>query len=326
MASEHASGLVFAVLLDGAGGGRGVGWDEVRAWEPEQGFLWVHLDYTAPDGQRWMRREAKLDPVLIESLSAEETRPRSLVIGEGLLAILRGINPTQDAEPEDLVSLRLWLDEHRAVTLRNRRLDVPRRLRDAVLAGQGPRDAGELLVELCDRTLAPIGGVLTQLDDEVDDVEERVLSAESYELRSQIGILRRRAISLRRYLAPQRDALTRLYSERVAWIDDLQRQHLREQADRVTRFVEDLDSARDRAAVTQEEINSRLSESMNRTMYILSIVAAIFLPLGLLTGLLGINVGGIPGTESQSAFAIVCVSLFAMAGLLWFVFRRKDLL
>ena len=85
----------------------------------------------------------------------------------------------------------------------------------------------------------------------------------------------------------------------------------------------DRDSARDRAAVSQDELNSRLSEQMNHTMYVLSIVAAVFLPLGLFTGLLGINVGGIPGTEDPWAFLIVCVLLVVIAIGLLVVFRRK---
>ena len=101
------------------------------------------------------------------------------------------------------------------------------------------------------------------------------------------------------------------------------RAHLREIGDRTLRFVEDLDSARDWAAVAQDELNCRLSEQMNKTMYVLSMVAGIFLPLGLLTGLLGINVGGIPGVNSHWAFIVVCVILVVTATLQMLFFRRK---
>ena len=101
--------------------------------------------------------------------------------------------------------------------------------------------------------------------------------------------------------------------------------YARRLSDRLLRFVEDLDAVRDRAAVTQEELSARLAESMNRTMYVLSIVTAIFLPLGLLTGLLGVNVGGMPGEESEQAFAYVCVLMGVMALGLWALFRSKRL-
>jgi zinc transporter len=92
--------------------------------------------------------------------------------------------------------------------------------------------------------------------------------------------------------------------------------------ERIGEVVEDIDAARERALITQEELNSRLSEQMNRAMYTLSIVAAIFLPLGLLTGLLGINGGGIPGTESPWAFLVVTVLLLALAIVLIAWFRK----
>lgn len=155
---------------------------------------------------------------------------------------------------------------------------------------------------------------MADIDDEVDALEDEVLTRESYELRGKFGGIRRTAIGKRRYLAPQRAVMARLHIEKVDWLDDTDRAYLRE--------VEDLDSARDRAAVAQDELNNRLSEQMNKTMYMLSIVAAIFMPLGLLTGLLGINVGGIPGTGSNWAFLIVCVGLVLIAALQAWFFRR----
>jgi zinc transporter len=78
--------------------------------------------------------------------------------------------------------------------------------------------------------------------------------------------------------------------------------------------------------VTQEELAARLSEQMNRNTYMLSVVAGVFLPLGLLTGLLGINVGGIPGTENPNAFVIVCVTMVVLAAAMWWFFRRFRML
>ena len=163
--------------------------------------------------------------------------------------------------------------------------------------------------------------VLGGLGDTLDALEEDVISDESHEIRPKLARVRREAISLRRYLAPQRDVLARLQSERVEWLTDVDRIRMREAADRMTRYVEDLDAIRDRAAVTQDELNSRLSERMNKTMYVLSLVAAVFLPLGLLTGLLGINVGGIPWADDPTGFVVVTVLLLLVAGGLFWLFK-----
>ncbi len=59
------------------------------------------------------------------------------------------------------------------------------------------------------------------VDDLVDELEDSVLSAESHELRSNLSKLRRQSISLRRYIAPQRDILARLQNEPLTWLSPL---------------------------------------------------------------------------------------------------------
>jgi zinc transporter len=190
------------------------------------------------------------------------------------------------------------------------------------MASGRPAAVGEFFVAVVDRITERIGDVVVDIEDRVAELEDTIVSAETAELRPRLAELRRESISLRRYIAPQRDMLTRLTHERIAWLTDSDRTLLRESAERTARYVEDIDAARERALIAQEELNSRLSEQMNRAMYTLSIVAAIFLPLGLLTGLLGINVGGIPGTESPWAFLVVTVLLLALAIVLIAWFRK----
>ena len=319
---EASDGLVFAYRLDGNGGGTSVGWDEVRAWDTEQGPVWVHLNYRSEDVRRWILEESGVDEVVGEALLAEETRPRCVATRDGLLLILRGVNLNPGADPDDMVSIRLWVERHRVLTMRHRKVMAVQDIREELATGEGPVSEGDFLVDLCSRLITRMGPALEDIDDGVDDLEDQVLTAESRRLRAGIGEIRRQAIRIRRYLAPQRDVMGRLPTERATWLDELHRSRLRELADRVTRYVEDLDAARDRAAVIQDELNSRLSEQMSKTMYVLSIVAAIFLPLGLLTGLLGVNVAGIPGTDNPSAFVVVCVLLLLLAIVQGWIFRR----
>jgi zinc transporter len=319
-----SSGFIFAFALDGKGGGRSLDWASVKTWRREEGTLWIHLDYAGDDAKQWLDHESGIDPIIAESLTTEETRPRSLVHKGGMLLILRGVNLNPGSDPEDMVSVRCWIEADRIVTMRHRRVMATEDIRQAVLSGSGPTDTGSFLESFSDRLVIRMGNVISDTDDAVDALEDVILTEQSYELRQKIADIRRTVISLRRYLAPQRDVMAHIYTEKVDWLDDRERMRLREIADRTTRYVEDLDAIRDRAIVTQEELNNRLTEQMNKTMYILSIVAGIFLPLSLLTGLLGINVGGIPGSDNNWAFLEFCLLLIVVAGLqIWFFKRKK---
>ena len=189
--------------------------------------------------------------------------------------------------------------------------------------GNGPVDVADLMVALIDRIVRRMSDTVDSLEDDVMALEEQVLSDAPKTLRYDLAQLRKQTIALRRYLAPQREALNRLVMEKLSWMSDAYRMQLRETSDRLIRHIEDIDAVRERAAVAQEELLSRISEQMNQRMYVLSIVAAIFLPLGFFTGLMGINVGGMPGVEDRDAFWVVvamCVGVMLALGV---VFRWK---
>lgn len=288
----------------------------------EGALTWIHLDLTTPAARHWLEERSALDAIAIEALLEDETRPRSVPIGAGLLVILRGVNLNPGADPEDMVALRIWAEEGRVITARRRVLMAVRDERAAVVRGEGPRSAGDFLVEIASRLVERMAGVLGALNESVDAIEEALVETAIHEQRRQLTAIRREAIALRRYLAPQRDALARLHNERVPWLSDTHRLMLREVTDTTMRYVEDLEAARERTAVTQEELNGRLAEQMNNRMYALSVIASVFLPLGFLTGLLGINVGGIPGSDSSIGFGVVCLGLVGLGAAQLFLFRR----
>ena len=317
------TGLVAAFQLDGRGGGRRLDWAAVDGWQPDDGVLWIHLHRDSAATQQWLHERSGLAPLVVEALLAENTRPRCAPMDNGVMLFLRGVNLNPGSLPDDMVSIRLWVEATRIISVRLRRLLSVDDLQQSLDNGRGPADAGEFVVQLGERLVSRMAGVIADADDEVDSLQEQSLSAHSSALRSELIRLRGEIISLRRYLAPQRDALARMAQLKLPWLGETQTLHLREEADRVTRYVEDLDAARDRAALTQEELNNRLSEQMNGRMYVLSVVAALFLPLGFLTGLLGINVGGIPLSDDPRGFFDVVLVLLLITGALVWLFRRK---
>ncbi|MDH3474826.1 MAG: zinc transporter ZntB, partial [Rhodospirillales bacterium] len=194
-------------------------------------------------------------------------------------------------------------------------------IRDLLEDARGPTSPSRFLSMIVDRLLQPIVPIVDRLDDQVDFVQTELMSKTDAALRKRLRDIRQEAINFRRYLAPQRDAISRFQTERVPWLQELDRSYLRESADRTLRFVEDLDSIRERAGIAQDELNNRLSDQMNRTMYLLTVVAALLLPPSLLTGLFGINVAGMPGVDTPWAFAVIAVGIPLLAVVEFVVLR-----
>ncbi len=328
------TGLVSAIVLDGDGGGRTLDWAGVRAWHPTDGFLWVHLDRGADEAQRWLEEESSVSPIVRDALLTDiGNRPRSQSEPGGVFVNLRGANLNPGSEPEDMVTVRVWLEPGRAITARRRLVAAVQYLRDALTNGLGPRDGGDILVSLANNLANRIGPVITALDDELAELEGEVLSEADEDVRPRLAKLRRRTIRLRRYIAPERDALASLVNQPADGLADDHRRRLVEIANRVTRYVEDLDAARERAQVNQEEMAMRLnqeemamrlSEKLNRNTYILSVVAALLLPPTFIAGLLGVNLGGIPGTDYPWAFSILCGAFVIAIAIQAWLFRRLD--
>jgi zinc transporter len=251
--------------------------------------------------------------MIAEALLAEETRPRLVLSGSALLLVMRGVNLNPGADPDDMVSVRVWIDPHRILSLRARRVMAVSDINTALEEGCGPADPAEYLLMLSKRLIERLEPTIEDLSDEVDGLEQEVVHLAGEENRHRLASMRHTAITLRRHIAPQRDVMNRLLTESIDWINATHRSCLRETTDMLTRFVEDLDSMRERASVIQDEMMNRQAAQMNHRMFVLSIIAVVFLPLSFLTGLLGINVGGIPGSDHRAAFAIVCAFLAGIA-------------
>ncbi len=284
---------------------------------------WVHLRAAHPDAPGWIVDNLSyLDPTIIDALVAEETRPRITRIGDGLIVILRGINTIEGEDPEDMVSIRLWIDENRIVSLSRRKVRAVEDIAQALELGSGPEDCAAFLSLLVERLTYRIEAFWSGIEDEADQLEEDVLEEGHEAMRQQLVELRRRAIILRRYLLPQRDALRALQGSHPDWleIDDLRQ--LEEELDALERVVEDADAMRERMALVRDELAGQLSDRLNRNMYMLSVLSALFLPLGFLTGLFGINVAGMPGASEPVAFWLFCGGLLIVVALQMLILRK----
>lgn len=323
MAAElPRNGLVFALGLDGEGGAKPV----QTAERLDGGPLWLHLDRSDPEVQRWIAEDGDVPQAVARALLEEDTRPRCVVRPDGVLLILRGINFDPAAEHEETIAVRLWVTAERVLSLRRYRIMAVTDLREALERGEGPRTVSDLVLRIVERLTARMAPEIDEMEETLDEMEVASLGDSSDVNGGQLSEVRRRALVLHRYLFPQRDALIEFRRSAGARLADLDPLDFQETIDRVTRLVEDLDALRSRAAIVEDGIAIKVAERMNRNMYWLSIVATIFMPIGFITGLLGVNVGGIPGSEAPWAFVGLVAILGVLIGIEVWIMRRMRLI
>ncbi len=316
------NGIVFAWAMDGKGGGRRLAETEVAEEIRNAGLAWVHLDATHDGTRDWLKREIDcIDQIIIDALLAEETRPRTVDFGDGMLLILRGVNFNPDSEPEDMVSLRMWVDVDRIITIERRHVHTIRTIDDQLKAGAGPRSSGHFLAGLCSQLFDYMDEAEGRLNERLDQLEENILSKPDDSQRAETLEIKRSAITFRRYIAPQRDVLAHLRYADQSWLESTHKRSFQEDLDQVIRTIEDLDLMRERAQIAHDSLTSMLAQRVNKNLYLLSGIATIFMPLTFITGLFGMNVAGIPYNDHPSSFLIICAITLGLAALQAIIFK-----
>lgn len=310
-----------ALLVD-AGAVRRLSIEEAAGFSAD-GFLWIHLEGRDEADLAFIRGQHSIPDIAAGALAATETRPRCDQIEEGAIINLRGPGDLDPDDSDRLVSIRMWATHHRVVSLSRRTLSATAPVLQLVEAGK-VHDPGDLVAAFARKISGELDPQVAALGDTLDDCESDLDAGNLYRLRSAIAEIRSDAIAFRRFVAPNRDALVELAGLEVDWLEEDDRLHIREAADRFARMAEELEAVRERAALLHEQLTDLRGEQMDQRSLLISIVAFIFLPLTFITGLLGMNVDGIPYAHEPWAFWGVvgfCV-LVGTAVLAWFVRER----
>lgn len=318
----NQNGLSHGVIFDKKGSAKNISYKQLQEYDNSMGLLWVHFDYSSKEAIDWITNKSGIDDISIEALLTQETRPRTTIIDDNILLALRGVNLNPNSDAEDMISIRLYISENLIISTKKRDLLSVKDILQMFEKNKGPVNSAEFLISLTNRLTSRMEGTIEQLEDRASEIEEIMLESESLMLRSEISKIRRESITLRRYLAPQKEAMYKLIHDKISWLNEYDRIELREITDQLIRYIEELDSINDKVSLIQEELVTKVSEQMNQRMYVLSIISAIFLPLGFLTGLLGINVGGIPGAENKDAFGIFLFMLVFIVALQFYLFKK----
>ena len=287
------------------------------------GFVWLHVDSLDQVDIEALTSQDDVPEVAANALVAMETRPRCERIGDGALINLRGPGNAPEDSSDRLVSVRMWARKGKVNSVTRYPLTATLKVIEAMEAGQ-ITDPGDLVTTFARQISAEMDPEVATLGDNLDDCESALEDRQIYSMRTTIARARATAIAYRRFVAPERDALSILASLDFTWLADEDRQHIREAADRFARMAEELEAIRERAALLHEQLTDMRAEQVDARALYISIVAFIFLPLTFITGLLGMNVEGIPYAHAPWAFWGVvgfCV-LVGLSVLGWFAGRH----
>lgn len=312
------SGFAY-VVKDGK-----VGQPTMRAALGQNGGLtWIHLTTNDERAQLWLSGEAKLSPYVIDSLTATETRPRCDAVGDGAVINLRGLSSEATTASDPLASIRIYAMGGCVFSVTRKHLSALQAVREEVESHK-ILDPGDLIAAFAQAITEELDPVVAELGDSLDDCEEQLSAHRAFELRRMVNKVRVQAIGYRRFLNPQRAAIEKLAGLPGDWLRDDDRLHLSAAADRAARMAEEVESIRERAALTHETLTDLRGELLDQRSLVIAIVAMVFLPLTFLTGLLGMNVDGIPYAHEPWAFWGVvgmCVTMsLGIAG--YFVHRH----
>ena len=325
------NGLVCGFLFSAEGPSRSISLDEAKVWLAEQpeaslvGFLWLHFNLADASAEAWMRANLSLVPEYFEALHEGSRSTRIEDASDHLVAVINDVAYEFSFDPSEIASLWMTVNRGLAVTARTHPLRSIDRLRQAVREG-GRFDSS---VALLNHLLRDQGDVLVRIVREatvqVDSVEDNLAAGKPQRKRAALGKLRRLLVRLQRLLAPEPGALFRLLRQPPPWIAPHDLDELRQSTEEFSLVLRDLAALQERIKLLQEEVTAQVVEQTNRSVFTLTVVTVLALPINIIAGLLGMNVGGIPLADSPHGFlviALIVLSFTVVAG--WLAFRRRD--
>jgi zinc transporter len=320
-----ARNIIFSYAFNKEGKAQKIDNNNVSEELKNEGLAWVHLDCNDENTKLWMQKEVSyLDHLILDALLEDEIRPRVIEFNDGMLVILRGVNLNKNSEPEDMVSIRMWIDAKRIITVQKRDLKALFDVRDNIENGKIIKTASEFLYNLIYQIILTTEPFLYALNDRIDELEQKVVITHDIKFREELLSIRSQSGTFKRLLIPQKDAILKLKTSNSPLVNSWAKRHFQENYDHIARLIEEVDEAKERSQILHDELGNALTEKVNKNMYKLSLITVIFMPLTFVTGLFGMNVGGIVGSENPSAFSII--SMFAVLLILLQVrfFKKKN--
>jgi zinc transporter len=287
-------------------------------------FLWLHFSLSNVASEPWLRRYLTLPDTFYESLHSDVDSTHLEQEEDSLVARIHDVlfDFTFNAP---VATTSLCIKRRVLVSAHVRPWRSIDQLRAAVQAGQVFRSPIEILSRLFRDQASVLVDIVRKSTKRVDPLEERLLAKRISVSRSELGSLRRMLVRLQRLLAPEPAAFFRLLSRPPDWIKDEELQNLQQAAEKFSAAISGTAALVERVKQLQEELAALVNEQTNRTLFVLTIVTVLALPINLVAGLFGMNVGGIPLAQHKYGFFLVVGPLLVLTAVLayWGLGRRR---
>ncbi|MHB9797217.1 transporter [Pseudomonas sp. MT3] len=289
-------------------------------------FLWLHLNLAHAACERWMKSYLELPDYFFETLREGSRSTRIEHVDGALLAVVNDVVFDFGSRMSSDVST-LWVCARGRllVTARAQPLRSVDTLRSSVKHGECFHSPLELLIHLLRDQAEILTRIVRETSTSVDRIEDQLLSSRLSTSRADLGAMRRVLVRLQRLLALEPGALMRLLNRPPEWLKDDDVRVLREATEEFSLVINDLTALGERIKLLQEEIAAKINEQSNRTLFTLTVVTVLALPINIIAGFFGMNVGGIPFSGDPEGFWILVVLVASFTGLAgrW-AFRKRD--
>lgn len=275
-------------------------------------FVWLHFSLSNTSTVPWLKRHLPLPEAFFDDLHETIGATRVEQNEETLVAVVHDILFDFAFDASAIATLRLCIGPRFMISARLRPLRSVDRLRASVRSGTAFRSPAELLADLMHDQADVLVQIIRRTTAKVDQIEDSLLANRISSNRSELSNLRRLLVRLQRLLAPEPAALFRLLSRPPGWILDADLQDLREASEEFSTAVQDSLALTERIKILQEELSALVTENSNRTLFVLTVVTVIALPINLVAGLFGMNVGGIPLAENSHGFFVIVAILLSL--------------
>ncbi len=296
--------------------------------EDSEQFLWLHLNLAHAACERWMKTHLSLPEEFFEALHEGSRSTRIEHVDNALLAVVNDVVfNLGNLVSSDVSTLWVCARSKLLISARLQPLHSVDKLRSSVKAGEHFRSPLELLVHL----LRDQGEVLTQIVRKTTlsvstQIEDQLLALRLSNNRSELGAMRRVLVRLQRLLALEPGSLLRLLNRPPQWLQKEDVKELRKSTEEFSLILSDLEALGERIKLLQEEIAANVNEQTNRTLFTLTVVTVLALPINIIAGFFGMNVGGIPLAGDPEGFWILValVATFTVLAGRWAFRKRQD--